>query len=166
MLTHPNSVPLAREQALQLWGAKQAARERTSGKAPDFCVSFHVRLSHEFSRLLQMESLLTGYHSPSFLNVMPRRLVSRLYTFVLSQRKGCGIVMKADVSYQCGLCSHPTADARVDAIGGSSLLLVLFIALGNFSTGTYNKFHNPTTPRKAGISNVNCHFNLKHTNTC
>ena len=76
--------------------------------------------------------------------------------------------MTAVVSYQCGLGSHPTADARVDAIGGSSLLLVLFIALGTcyFSTGTYNKFHNPTTSRKAAISNVYCHFNLKHTNTC
>ena len=73
--------------------------------------------------------------------------------------------MKAVVSYQCGLVSHPTADARVDAIGWSSLLLVLFIALGtcNFSTGSYNKFHNPTTSRKAAISNVYCHFNLKHT---
>ena len=75
--------------------------------------------------------------------------------------------MKAVVSYQRGLCSHPTAEARVDAVCGSSLLLVLFIALGNFSTGTYNKFHNPTTSRKAAISNVYCHFNLKHTiNTC
>ena len=31
--------------------------------------------------------------------------------------------MKAAVPCQCGLCSHPTADARVDAIGWSSLLL-------------------------------------------
>ena len=75
--------------------------------------------------------------------------------------------MKAVVSYQCGLGSHLTADARMDTISGSSLLLVLFMAqLGNFSTGTYDKFHNPTTSRKAAISNVYCHFNLKHANTC
>ena len=39
----------------------------------------------------QMESLLTGYHSPSFLNVMQRRLTSRLYTFVLSLVRGRGV---------------------------------------------------------------------------
>ena len=75
--------------------------------------------------------------------------------------------MTAVISCQCGLGSHLTADTRMDTISGSSLLLVLFIAqIANFSTGTYDKFHNLTTSRKAAISNIYCHLNLKHANTC
>ena len=72
MLTHPNSVPLARKKAPQLWGAKQAAREWASGKAPDLYVSFHVRLSREFSWLPQMDSLSRS----RFLDVTQRSPVT------------------------------------------------------------------------------------------
>ena len=117
-----------------------------------------------------MESLLTGYHSPSFLNVMQRRLTSRLYTFVLSLVRERGVAQWWKQSSPVNVvCVHipQLMPEWMPLVGQVCCCMVLFIALGNFSTGTYNKFHNPTTSRKAAISNVYCHFNLKHTiNTC
>ena len=139
MLTHPNSVPLACEQALQLWGAKQASREQASGKAPSG--PLHL-LSCEALTLI-LVTLANGEfaHRLLFPFLFERdtekvNIKTLCFCFIFSEKKGCGTVMKAVVSYQCGPCSHPTADARVDATCGSSLLLVLFIALGNFSTST------------------------------
>ena len=52
------------EQALQLWRAKRALRERASERRSPVSltrVSFRVRVSRDFSRLPQTESLLAGY---------------------------------------------------------------------------------------------------------
>ena len=143
--------------------------QRMSGNAPHLNISLCVRLWREFSWLPQIESLLTGYHSPSFFNVMQRRLTSRLYTFVLSLVRERGVAQWWKQSSPVNVvCVHipQLMPEWMPLVGQVCCCMVLFIALGNFSTGTYNKFHNPTTSRKAAISNVNCHFNLKHTNTC
>ena len=51
-------------QALHLW-AKRVARERTR-------VSFRVLLSRDFSRLSQMESLITASNRVTSINLVPR----------------------------------------------------------------------------------------------
>ena len=50
--------PLVCVQALQLWQAKWAAREHANALRTR--ISFRARLSREFSRIPQMESLLAG----------------------------------------------------------------------------------------------------------
>ena len=55
---------IACEQALQLWRAKRALRERASERRSPVSltrVSFRVRVLRDLSRLPQMESLLAGY---------------------------------------------------------------------------------------------------------
>ena len=71
---------------------------------------------------------------------------SRLKTYVLSQRALTsldrdGVVVRALTSQQRGPGSNP----GVDAIGGLSLLLVLFSALRGFSPGT-PVFPSPQNP--------------------
>ena len=108
--------------------------QRTRGNAPHLNISFCVRLWREFSWLPQIEILLTGYHSPSFLTVMQRRLISRLYAFVLSLVRKRGVAQWWKQSSPINVvCVHiPQLTPELTPLVGqvccwsSSLLLVIF----------------------------------------